>query len=108
MSDVTPAEGGGVPRPTLSIPKENLEDIIDFDTKMRQQAGISILTPDARVLFWVALNGSASVSDAMGVAMTSYASFFAVLKRLKASQLINSARDETDSRVRRLHLNQID
>lgn len=108
MSELSVTGGGDESKPTLSIPKENLVDIMQFDSKMRQQAGISILTPDARVLFWIALKGSTSVSDAMGVAKTSYASFFSVLKRLKQSKLIDSAKDETDSRVRRLYLNHID
>jgi DNA-binding MarR family transcriptional regulator len=63
-----------------------------------------MLTPEARVLIYLMLNGPATVTSAMQESGTSSRNFYAVLERLKQAQLVAAVRDEQDHRVRRLNL----
>lgn len=79
-------------------------DLLELDARLHDQRNIRLLTPEARVLIHLKLNGSASVTTAIQVAGTSYRGFYAVLERLKQAGIVETVKDEQDQRVRRLSL----
>jgi DNA-binding MarR family transcriptional regulator len=79
-------------------------DLLEFDSNFHKQKGIRILTPEARVLIQLRLNGPMSVTTAMELAGTSYRGFYAVLERLRQAGIISSVKDDQDQRVRRLSI----
>lgn len=91
-------------RISLRIPKPELRKLLTFDQELRKVKGIGILTPEARVLFSIACNGAAPVGEIRAVAGTSYRGFYTVLQRLRDAELLSSAADTGDQRVRRLHI----
>ena len=78
--------------------------LADLDEKLHLQRNIRLLTPEARVLIHLKLNGSVPVTTAMQVAGTSYRGFYAVLERLKQAGIVATVKDPQDQRVRRLSL----
>jgi hypothetical protein len=66
---------------------------------------VSLLTPHARILFWLRVEGTSLINDALIASKASYANFFNVLRRLKLENLVLAEKDDVDSRVRRLSLN---
>ncbi len=78
--------------------------LAELDERLHVQKGIRLLTPEARVLIHLKLNGSAPVTTAMQVAGTSYRGFYAVLDRLRQAGIIATVKDTEDQRVRRLSL----
>jgi hypothetical protein len=78
--------------------------LADLDEKLFSQRNIRLLTPEARVLIHLKLNGSVPVTTAMQVAGTSYRGFYAVLERLKQAGIVATVKDPQDQRVRRLSL----
>jgi len=79
-------------------------DLLELDATLHQQRNIRLLTPEARVLIHLKLNGPVSVTTAMQVAGTSYRGFYAVLERLRQAGIVDTVKDEQDQRVRRLSL----
>lgn len=79
-------------------------EVLDLDARMHQQRNIRLLTPEARVLIHLKVNGPASVTTAMKVAGTSYRGFYAVLERLKQAGIIAALKDDQDQRVRKLSI----
>lgn len=79
-------------------------DLLELDATLHKQRNIRLLTPEARVLIHLKLNGPVSVTTAMQVAGTSYRGFYAVLERLRQAGIIATDKDEQDQRVRRLSL----
>jgi DNA-binding MarR family transcriptional regulator len=77
-------------------------ELLEFDARMFKQRGIRILTPEARVLFFLKMAGAESVTSVMQMAGTSYRGFYAVIERLKQAGLVATTKDEQDQRVRRL------
>lgn len=69
---------------------------------MFKQRGIRILTPEARVLFFLKAAGAEPVTSVMQMAGTSYRGFYAVIERLKQAGLVATSKDAQDQRVRRL------
>ena len=80
------------------------QDIMELDDRLYKQRKIRLLTPEARVLIHLRLNGPVSVTTAMGVAGTSYRGFYAVLERLKQAGIIATVKDPQDQRVRKLSI----
>jgi len=78
--------------------------LAELDEKLYRQRNIRLLTPEARVLIHLKLNGSVPVTTAMQVAGTSYRGFYAVLERLKQAGIVATVKDSQDQRVRRLSL----
>jgi DNA-binding MarR family transcriptional regulator len=79
-------------------------DLLELDARLHEQRNIRLLTPEARVLIHLKLNGSVSVTTAMQVAGTSYRGFYAVLERLKQAGIVAAVKDDQDQRVRKLSL----
>lgn len=79
-------------------------ELLDLDSRLHEQKGVRLLTPEARVLLSLVLSGPVSVTSAMQVAGTSYRGFYAVLERLKQAGLVATSKDDHDQRVRRLNL----
>lgn len=77
-------------------------DLLEFDAWMFKQRGIRILTPEARVLFFLKAAGAEPVTAVMKMSGTSYRGFYAVLERLKQAGLVAASKDDQDQRVRRL------
>ena len=84
--------------------EQSWRNLLALDADLFDQRGIRLLTPEARVLIHLKLNGSVPVSTAMKLAGTSYRGFYAVLERLKQAGLIAQAKDQNDQRVRNLRL----
>lgn len=80
------------------------QGLLELDQQLHEQRNIRLLTPEARVLIHLKLNGPVSVTTAMQVAGTSYRGFYAVLERLRQAGIIATVKDEQDQRVRRLSL----
>lgn len=80
-------------------------DLLELDARLHEQKGVRLLTPEARVLMHLKLNGSLSMAAAIQVAGTSYRGFYAVLERLRQAGIVATVKDERDQRVRRLSLN---
>ena len=78
--------------------------LAELDERLFRQRNIRLLTPEARVLIHLKLNGSVPVTTAMQVAGTSYRGFYAVLERLKQAGIVATVKDSQDQRVRRLSL----
>lgn len=78
--------------------------LLELDASIFKQKQIRLLTPEARVLIYLKLTGSVSVTTAMKVAGTSYRGFYAVLERLKEAGLVAQVKDTEDQRVRKLSL----
>jgi len=78
--------------------------LAELDERLHQQRNIRLLTPEARVLIHLKLNGAVPVTTAMQVAGTSYRGFYAVLERLRQAGVVATDKDPEDQRVRRLSL----
>lgn len=96
----------GNSRNSVKVQKSLLPKFFELDDFLRATAGVPLLTAEGRVLLWVALNGPAPVSVALGVSGASYGTFYSVIRRLKEAQLIRSEQDKSDQRVRNISLNQ--
>lgn len=79
-------------------------ELLELDRRLYEQRNIRLLTPEARVLIHLKLQGPVPVTTAMQVAGTSYRGFYAVLERLQKAGIIAAVKDEQDHRVRRLSL----
>lgn len=79
-------------------------DLLDLDQRLHSQSNIRLLTPEARVLIHLKMNGPISVTAAMQVSGISYRGFYAVLERLKQAGLIATVKDDVDQRVRKLSI----
>lgn len=79
-------------------------DLMELDDRLHEQRNVRLLTPEARVLIFLKLNGPVSVTAAMQVAGTSYRGFYTVLERLKRAGIIATVKDEQDQRVRKLSI----
>lgn len=79
-------------------------DLMELDARLNTQRNIRLLTPEARVLIHLKLNGPVSVTTAMQVAGTSHRGFYAVLERLKQAGVIATVKDGHDQRVRKLSI----
>ena len=84
--------------------KQMWRGLAELDDRLHKQRNIRLLTPEARVLIHLKLNGSVPVTTAMQVAGTSYRGFYAVLERLRQAGIIATVKDPEDQRVRRLSL----
>ena len=78
--------------------------LLELDARLFEQRNVRLLTPEARVLINLKLNGTMTVTTAMQMAGVSYRGFYAVLERLKQAGLVGQAKDEEDQRVRKLSL----
>jgi DNA-binding MarR family transcriptional regulator len=90
----------------MRINKNELRSILEFDQHLTGANGIQLLTPEGRVLLWLALDGSMSVSGAQLIAGTSHSSYYTVLRRLKDAGLITAMPDEKDGRIKWLRVKQ--
>jgi DNA-binding MarR family transcriptional regulator len=79
-------------------------DLLKFDEALAKQSGIRLLTPEARVLLHLRLEGAVPVTSALPIAGTSYRGFYTVIERLKKAGLVATVKDPDDQRVRRLSL----
>lgn len=84
--------------------EESWRNLLTLDAELFQQKKVRLLTPEARVLINLKLNGSMSVTEAMKLAGVSYRGFYAVLERLKEAGLVGQVKDKQDQRVRQLSL----
>lgn len=106
----TQATGGDVPSAgaehdesdRISNAERRCREMLDLDARIYKQKGVRLLTPEARVLFYLSSVGPVSVTDAMKVAGTSYRAFYAVLGRLKEAGLVSTKKDSHDQRIRKL------
>lgn len=87
-----------------SLGARSWESLLEFDARLFEQRNIHLLTPEARVLINLKLEGTMSVTTAMERAGVSYRGFYAVLERLKQAGLVGQVKDKTDQRVRNLQL----
>jgi len=78
--------------------------LLALDSDLFQQKKVRLLTPEARVLIHLKLDGSMPVTEAMKLAGVSYRGFYAVLERLKQAGLVGQVKDKQDQRVRNLRL----
>lgn len=101
-----PTRARGAGRASAQVdPSEHLwRGLAELDEQLHQQRNIRLLTPEARVLIHLKLNGAVPVTTAMQVAGTSYRGFYAVLERLKQAGIVATVKDAQDQRVRRLSL----
>lgn len=83
---------------------QNWRNLLELDAQIYEKNGVRILTPEARVLIHLKLQGTLSVTTAMQLAGVSYRGFYAVLERLKQAGLVSQAKDKGDQRVRNLSL----
>lgn len=79
-------------------------NLLELDARLFEQKKIRLLTPEARVLINLKLNGTMTVTSAMQMAGVSYRGFYTVLERLKQAGLVGQSRDQEDQRVRQLSL----
>jgi DNA-binding MarR family transcriptional regulator len=79
-------------------------ELLNLDETLAQQSGIRLLTPEARVLLHLRLEGSVPVTSALPIAGTSYRGFYTVIERLKKAGLVATVKDPDDQRIRRLSL----
>lgn len=94
-----------VDRPPLSdSEKSSWRNLLELDAQLFGEKGIRLLTPEARLLIHLKLEGSFPVTEAMRVVGVSYRGFYAVLERLKRAGLVRQAKDAQDQRVRNLRL----
>ncbi|MEZ5744259.1 MAG: MarR family winged helix-turn-helix transcriptional regulator [Sphingomonadaceae bacterium] len=84
--------------------QQSWQNLLDLDSQVFEQKGIRLLTPEARVLIHLKLNGTMTVSTAMEKAGVSYRGFYTVLERLKQAGLVGQVKDKEDQRVRQLRL----
>lgn len=96
-----PDETGGA---TNIAGEQSWRNLLEIDTQLFKHRNIRILTPEARVLIHLMLNGSMPVTAAMQLAGVSYRGFYAVLERLKQAGLVGQVKDDDDQRVRNLRL----
>lgn len=66
--------------------------------------GLSILTPEARMLIYLVENKSACMKELMLASRISYRGFYLAYDRLLASGFIKASTDANDRRVRRVEL----
>lgn len=83
---------------------QSWRNLLQLDAEIFAHRGIRMLTPEARVLINLKLNGPMSVTAAMELAGVSYRGFYAVLDRLKQAGLVDQVKDQEDQRVRNLQL----
>lgn len=83
---------------------QSWNNLLELDSQIFEQKGVRLLTPEARVLIHLKLNGTMTVSTAMEKAGVSYRGFYTVLERLKQAGLVGQAKDKEDQRVRQLRL----
>ncbi len=89
---------------TGKVEERRWRDLLAFDEALAKQSGIRLLTPEARVLLHLRLEGSVPVTSALPIAGTSYRGFYTVIERLKKAGLVATVKDPDDQRVRRLSL----
>lgn len=97
-------EGNGAGAPKANPAARLWRDMLELDRNLHEQRNIRLLTPEARVLIHLKLNGPVSVTAAMQMAGTSYRGFYAVLERLKQAGIIATDKDQQDQRVRKLSI----
>ncbi len=98
-------EGAGVGESASAISGErSWRNLLELDAQLYKHKKIRMLTPEARVLINLKLNGAMPVTAAMQLAGVSYRGFYAVLERLKQAGLVGQARDKEDQRVRNLSI----
>lgn len=95
-------DGGGADASKPGGGDRTWRELLEFDARMFKQRGIRILTPEARVLFFLKAAGAEPVTSVMQMAGTSYRGFYAVIERLKQAGLVATSKDAQDQRVRRL------
>jgi DNA-binding MarR family transcriptional regulator len=98
--DNTMTEGFGTGR----AEERRWRELLKFDEALAKQSGIRLLTPEARVLLHLRLEGAVPVTSALPIAGTSYRGFYTVIDRLKKAGLVATVKDPDDQRVRRLKL----
>lgn len=105
--DATEATGEGVGEKDRRAVEWSLRvwrQLLDMDAKIYDDKNIRLLTPEARVLIHLKLNGPVSVTTAMQVAGTSHRGFYGVLERLRQAGVVATVKDDQDQRVRKLSL----
>lgn len=101
--DARPDAGASEPARKVSG-ERNWRHLLELDAELYEQSKLRLLTPEARVLINLKLNGSMPVTAAMQLAGVSYRGFYAVLERLKQAGLVRQVKDLDDQRVRNLRL----
>ena len=100
-----PGGQGGEDGTQRRVGNERLwRELLELDSRMFKQRGVRLLTPEARVLFFLTVAGSEPVTSVMQMAGTSYRGFYGVIERLKQAGLVSTSKDKQDQRVRRLSL----
>lgn len=97
------AREGDAPRPGDPAGR-SWRNLLELDARLYEERNIRLLTPEARVLIHLKLNGPVSVTTAMQVAGTSSRGFYAVLERLRQAGIVATVKDEQDQRVRKLSI----
>jgi hypothetical protein len=82
--------------------------LLALDESLHRERNIRLLTPEARVLIHLKMEGTMSVTRAMQIAGISHRGFYAVLERLRQAGVVGTAKDEQDQRVRKLNLDASD
>ncbi len=84
--------------------EQSWRNLLELDAQLFKHKNVRLLTPEARVLIHLKLDGSMSVTAAMQLAGVSYRGFYAVLERLKQAGLVGQVKDREDQRVQNLSL----
>ena len=98
------AEEPGISDDAKAAGAKSWTNLLALDSQVFEQKGVRLLTPEARVLIHLKLNGTMTVSTAMEKAGVSYRGFYTVLERLKQAGLVGQVKDKQDQRVRQLRL----
>lgn len=85
---------------------ETAAQILQIDNFFIEKLDASALRPSARLLFYIMVNRSVSIKEAMLDSPLSYRAFYIMIDRLKDVALLDVESDQDDRRVRRLVLGQ--
>jgi hypothetical protein len=78
--------------------------MIDFDDLLIKKNQCSALTPHARLLLGLLINGSMQMKEALMYTPISYRAFYIMVAKLKALSLVDVDAGFSDRRIRRLSL----
>lgn len=82
--------------------------ILSMDDCFREEFGLPLIKPEAKIILLLKENKSLSVKEAMSFLDLSYRGFYILVKRMVENEIIIIEKDKSDHRVRRIFLkNQI-
>jgi hypothetical protein len=101
---ISKSSNGGSDKKPLSKLEQTATKVLKIDDFFIETLRTAALRPDARLLFYIMINRSVSIKQAMLDSSLSYRAFYTMLDRLKGDALLDVKNDDGDRRVRRLVL----